>query len=76
MTEVKYVEKGEPGKTCADCKNYKDSNGVTGDNRSNTSNALQQFIFYCPMFLCISLDFLLYLFQFFLQEYVVVIFMS
>ena len=31
MADVKYVEKGEPGKTCADCKNYKDKDGKTGD---------------------------------------------
>jgi hypothetical protein len=31
MADVKYVEKGEPGKTCVDCKNYKDKDGVTGD---------------------------------------------
>ena len=31
MAEVNYVVKGEPGKTCADCKNYKDKDGMTGD---------------------------------------------
>lgn len=28
--EVKYVEKGEPGKTCADCAMYKDKGNGTG----------------------------------------------
>ena len=31
MAEVKYVVQGEAGKTCADCKNNKDKDGVTGD---------------------------------------------
>ena len=28
--DVKYVEKGTPGKTCADCKNYQDEDGGMG----------------------------------------------
>lgn len=29
--EVKYVEKGEPGKTCADCKNFRNKGDGKGD---------------------------------------------
>ena len=29
--EIKYVVKGEPGKTCADCVMYKDKGNGTGD---------------------------------------------
>ena len=29
--EVKYVEKGEPGKTCADCAAYNDKGDGKGD---------------------------------------------
>jgi hypothetical protein len=28
--DVNYVEKGEPGKTCADCKNYQDEGSGKG----------------------------------------------
>ena len=28
--DVKYVEKGEPGKTCAECKQYQDEGNGKG----------------------------------------------
>jgi hypothetical protein len=31
IMEVKYVVQGEPGKTCADCKNFKDTGNGKGD---------------------------------------------
>ena len=29
--DVKYVEKGEPGKTCADCKQYQEKGDGKGE---------------------------------------------
>jgi hypothetical protein len=29
--EVKYVEKGKPGKTCTECKSFKDKGDGKGD---------------------------------------------